>query len=383
MKLAIVIHDIKRRGGQERSTLEIVEGLSKKNECHVFASSAEGLPSNVVFHKVPILLRRPLIIKDFVFRVCATIQTMFGRYDFIHATGASVFKADFFTMQFLHKRWNIERRRLPAPSLLRRLKENLQVTIDRFSEALVISLNPNATYIAISGQVQNDLAICYGLKNIVTIRHGVNLEEFVPAAHDGVTEVGAARRSLGLPVQRKLLLFVGAFERKGLFFLLQSLGLNFKTFRDWDLIVIGEGPVERAKAVCSELEINDRVHFLGSKRNVADYYAACDLFILPSLYDPFGLVAIEALACGCPVIVSKDSGSFDLLSEGVNGWGLRDAGNVKEITSALDVALNPSVNLANMRSAARQSVINEAWPAKITQYQNAYLAVFSKLKVQP
>ena len=367
MKVAIVIHDINRRGGQERSTLEIVEGLSRKFDCHVFASSADGLPQNVKFHRVPVLLRRPLFVKDFVFRIFASIQVYFGNFDLVHATGASVFKADIFTMQFLHKRWNAERKRLPSLSFMRHLKEFVQVTIDRISEAVVIKLNRTATYVAISDQVRRDLTELYGLLNIISIRHGVNLDEFTPA----LTNVDSTRDQLGLPKNKKLLLFVGAFERKGLFFLLKALKAPFQNYQDWDLVVVGQGPIERARHECRNLGIENRVHFLGSRNDVARVYSASDLFILPSLYDPFGLVAIEALASGCPIIVSKDSGSFDLIKEGTNGFGLKDATNLNELETVLKKSFS-SPDLSSMRVAARQSVAGERWSAKIDQYVSAY-----------
>ena len=188
-------------------------------------------------------------------------------------------------------------------------------------------------------------------------------------AHDSV------RTELSLPKNKKILLFVGAFERKGLFFLLRALKTPFQIHQDWDLVVVGQGPVERAKNECRNLDIESRVHFLGSRADVARYYAASDLFVLPSLYDPFGLVAIEALASGCPVIVSRDSGSFDLIKEGVNGFGLNDATDLKSLESVLKKSFS-SPNLENMRAAARQSVTGELWSAKIDQY----VKVFEQLK---
>lgn len=369
MKIAFVIHDINRRGGQERSTLEILHGLSRDFECHVFASTAEDLPPNVHFHRVPVFLRRPLIIKDFVFRLFASLQVALGRFDLVHATGPCVLRADVFTLQFIQKRWKLERKIVPSRFFLQKLKDFLQSTVDGLSEAFVIKLNRNASYVAISEQVRGDLNRLYNLKNIVSIRHGVNLEEF-----NFEERTSSMRSDLApLPNGRKLLLFVGAFERKGLFYLLDALPSVFDFFPDWDLVVIGQGPIELAKAQCRLNKIEGRVHFLGNQTDMAKYYSACDLFILPSLYDPFGLVAIEALASGCPVVVSKASGSSDLVEEGVNGWVLSDATNADEIASVLKIAF--SCRLESMRKSARHSVENEHWSSKIEQYKQMYLAL--------
>jgi UDP-glucose:(heptosyl)LPS alpha-1,3-glucosyltransferase len=273
-------------------------------------------------------------------------------------------------MQFIHKRWNLERRRLNPQPFSRRLKESVQCFVDVLSERLVVALNRQALYVAISEQVRADLRQLYGLENIVTIRHGVNLDEFKPL----VQKRSVLRESLGIPAERKLLLFVGAFERKGLFYLLKALRAPFSAHRDWDLVVVGQGRIEYARALCRNHGIENRVYFLGGRTNVAQYYAACDLFILPSLYDPFGLVAIEALASGCPAIVSRDSGSFDLLEEGVNGWGLNDASDTQELGRVVGNAFSHHADLGLMRAKARQSVANESWREKIEQYRQVYVA---------
>lgn len=372
MKVAVVIHDINRRGGQERSTLEIVDGLSQQFDVHVYAASAEDLPANVKFHHVPVVLRRPLFIKDFFFRIFASLQLAFTKYDLVHATGASVFKADIFTLQFIHKRWKRERKRLTIYGLFRKLKESFQAKVDSLNEAIVVSLNPKATYIAISEQVKSDLEDLYHIRKVAKIRHGVNLTEFVPS-NDQMN----LRKKLNLPINRRLLLFVGAFERKGLFYLLDAAGKVFAKNSEWDLVVLGDGPIKLAREICHKNKIESRVHFFGNRKNVSEYYAACDLFILPSLYDPFGLVAIEALAAGTPIIVSKDSGSFDLLVAGKNGWGIADGTNISELENILELAFT-SQSLTEMRTHARQSVESESWNSKISEYVSLYRRIASE-----
>jgi len=77
--------------------------------------------------------------------------------------------------------------------------------------------------------------------------------------------------------------------------------------------------VARAKSLARDFGIGDRVHFLGGRDDVRPWYGAADAFVLPTLYDPFPNAALEAMACGLPVIVTFQCGAAELVSEGANG----------------------------------------------------------------
>jgi len=95
------------------------------------------------------------------------------------------------------------------------------------------------------------------------------------------------------------------------------------------LIVVGGDKAEaRATTLARDLGIGDRVHFLGARDDVRPWYGAADAFVLPTLYDPFPNAALEAMACGLPVIVTSQCGSAELVNEGANGM----------VCNALDVA---------------------------------------------
>ena len=88
---------------------------------------------------------------------------------------------------------------------------------------------------------------------------------------------------------------------------------------------------------------------MGSQKDVIPYYQAADLFILPSHYDPFGLVGAEALACGCPSILSSSSGCSALISEGKNGYILNDSRDDQALSKLILKFLESSQNLEAMR----------------------------------
>jgi glycosyltransferase involved in cell wall biosynthesis len=128
------------------------------------------------------------------------------------------------------------------------------------------------------------------------------------------------------------------------------------------LLVVGDGRQrgELAELVKS-LGLEDRVHFIGSRpwTELPRLYAAADLLVLPSLFEPWGAVVNEALACGLPVIVSDAVGCApDLVRTGENGW-IVPAGDAQALARALGEALNDVSGLARMGAVSAR--LAPAW----------------------
>jgi len=138
---------------------------------------------------------------------------------------------------------------------------------------------------------------------------------------------GEIRARHGIPESATLFLFVGSgFERKGMAALLQAMAmLPGETF----LLVVGRDRyLSRFQARARHLGLARRVLFVGSQQEVKPYYGAAEALVLPTLYDPFPNVALEAMASGLPVITSLKSGAAELIENGRNGF----------VCDALDVA---------------------------------------------
>jgi glycosyltransferase involved in cell wall biosynthesis len=114
------------------------------------------------------------------------------------------------------------------------------------------------------------------------------------------------------------------------------------------------------------------VIFSGFTKNVEKYYQASDVFTLPSLYDPFGLVGIEALAAGLPSAVSIQSGCSSLIEEGVNGSVINDPTSAAQIENSLEKIIRDAGTLQAMKSKARDSVSGCTWD----KVWNAYDKIF-------
>ncbi|MGH8704309.1 MAG: glycosyltransferase family 4 protein, partial [Burkholderiales bacterium] len=111
-----------------------------------------------------------------------------------------------------------------------------------------------------------------------------------------------------------------------------------------------------------------RIQLLGGLEDVRPLYAAADCFILPSLYDPFPNAALEALAMGVPVIVSRRCGAAELVREGENGWTCEanDAGGLVRLLALAAAAAGSERMRAAARATAQEHGI-EAMSARLVQ----------------
>jgi len=186
------------------------------------------------------------------------------------------------------------------------------------------------------------------------IYNGVDLERFHPRLK--AEHRAAMRARLGIPGSSLMFLFVGSgFERKGVPALLESFarsGINGSAH----LVVIGADRHAAAmQARAHSLGIAGRTHFPGPQRDVAAWYAAADCFVLPTLYDPFPNAVLEAMACGLPVITSRQCGAAELITAGREGWSC-DAWDIDALSghlSTLDVDQARQMGLAARALAER------------------------------
>ena len=152
----------------------------------------------------------------------------------------------------------------------------------------------------------------YPADKIDIVRNGVPLEafRFDPALRE------KSRSELKLKSNEMALLFAGSgWERKGLRFAIEAFELC--RHRNLRLLVAGRGDQRgyRPKRFFTE----EPVRFLGEVADLRPIYAASDIFILPSIYDPFSNACLEALACGLPVITTRDNGFSEVIEDGVHG----------------------------------------------------------------
>ena len=202
-----------------------------------------------------------------------------------------------------------------------------------------------------SRMVRDDIARRFGVNDekLQVIYNGVDLEAFHPRLRE---EKGLAlREKTGIAATTPVLLFVGSgYERKGLPTLLHALSLMSRS--DARLWVIGRDKDETLRRQLAQtLGVDDRVLFLGAQTDVKPFYGAADVFALPTLYDPFPNAALEALACGLPLVTTTTCGAAELITP-ANG-SVIGAGDAVALALSLDSLCSRA---PAMRDAARASV---------------------------
>jgi D-inositol-3-phosphate glycosyltransferase len=193
-----------------------------------------------------------------------------------------------------------------------------------------------------------------------TIPCGVDLELFHPRDRN------SDRRALGLPPDQPVLLAVGRLERlKGLDILVEALA-QLDDPRPLLLIAGGDAQSgeyrEELRAKARDLGVDEDVRFLGpvAHERLPMYYSAADVTVVPSYYESFGLVAVESMACGTPVVASRVGGLVSTVTDGVNGY-LIPWRCPEPFAEKLEVLLHNPELRANFSRSARRSVERFRW----------------------
>jgi glycosyltransferase involved in cell wall biosynthesis len=221
--------------------------------------------------------------------------------------------------------------------------------------------------VAISERVRKELKEYYDVPDdsIVTIPNGINLSRFNP--ENGKSRI-AIRQSFGVDDDVPLLLFVGSRYRiKGLKFAIQALA-KMKTKAV--LLVVGDDAMKTYRHLADELGVGERVIFAGARKDLPEIYPAADAFVLPTLYETFALVCLEAMASGLPVLASPVGGIEDYLRDGENGIHIPHDPAV--IARKVDEFLADKELQSRLRAAGLETVQEYEWEKIAAQYLNLF-----------
>lgn len=382
--LAFAIHDLNSWGGQERSTFQIASRLSKRwpLDVHSFTLDGESAGAAMKFHRVRPNIRRPFVAKATLYFL-STLWPFWikprlfgsqGAKPLIHATGACSLLSDVVQVQFVQAAWKDELRKLEkvkwrgdASSSLD-LYHRFVLEYDIVVEKQVYT--PNKTYIAISRSVAHELEKYFGLKkNVHVVHHGVDTSLFCPASGKSLSERAALRAQYGIAPDEIAILFVGAFARKGLGKAIEAVaGLERSQRGKVKLVAVGEGNRAAYENEARKLGVLDRLVLVRHTRNVVPFYQASDMFVLPTLYEPFGLVILEAMSCGLPVVTSKIAGASELIVDGESGKLISDPLDSGEISRHISALVNDTPLRERVGRNARQVALNQSWDKVADRY---------------
>jgi UDP-glucose:(heptosyl)LPS alpha-1,3-glucosyltransferase len=188
--------------------------------------------------------------------------------------------------------------------------------------------------IAVSNFVADDLIREFGIvpEKTITIYNGVDLDRFRPAGDS--SERDTIRQKFGVPASAPLVVFVGnGFARKGLGFLIEAWPL---VAGGAFLLVVGaDRQSDKFARQARALNVGARVVFAGTQPNVEAILRAADSFAMPSLFEPFGNVVMEAMASGLPAMTSAFSGVAEVIPASMRGFRVENPDDVGEVALRL------------------------------------------------
>jgi glycosyltransferase involved in cell wall biosynthesis len=216
--------------------------------------------------------------------------------------------------------------------------------------------------LAPSRRVQDDM-LAHGVRQVGLWRRGVDADQFHPRRSNHAMR---ARLTDGHP-DAPILLYVGrlASEKQ-----IDQLRPVLERVPDVRLAIVGDGPARQ------ELQ----QHFAGTRTTFAGYlrgeelwsaYASADIFVFPSAMETFGLVLIEAMAAGLPVVTSRVGGVDDMVRPGVNGYAFH-VGDVRGMINGVRAILSDPSKRRVMGRNARLYAETQTWPAMMDELVSCY-----------
>jgi len=150
------------------------------------------------------------------------------------------------------------------------------------------------------------------------------------------------------------------WERKGLLFAIEAMALCKN--RKMRLLVAGRGDARQYQTMRLRFWRENPVQFLGEVTDLVPVYAAADIFILPTIYDPFSNACLEALASGLSIITTRSNGFSEIIEDGVHGSIVDNPANLVGLRDAIrlwsDPSLRDAARLANIERASQFDISN-------------------------
>jgi len=378
MKIAIVRQRYNPFGGAERFVERALGALAEQGaQVTLITRNWDGAPREG-FRQVTCdpsysRLLGGRAARDRSFAQAVQAEWARGDYDITQSheriPGCMIFRAG----DGVHAAWLEHRARILNP--LQRLAQRfsgfhrylLQAEREMFADPALRAVICN------SHMVAEEISRFYGVdrSKLQVIYNGVDTERFHPSL--AATHRAALRRKLGVAQAAPLLLYVGSgFERKGVPQLLDAFAALPR--QDAVLLLVGaDRRLAAARRLAGRLGLGERVRFTGGVQDVRPYYGAADGFVLPTLYDPCPNAALEALACGLPIVTSQQCGAREWVRAGANGQVV-DALDVAGLGAGLDW-LCAAAGDAGVRAAARAAVAD----LTLTAMTQRLLALYEKL----
>ncbi len=376
MRIAVLRKKYTFHGGAEGFSGSFIESLANAgHEMHIFAikwqSSSEH--KNIHFHKVPSITFISFL-RDLTFAVSSyfLLKGQRKRFDIIQTHDKTLYQDVYRAGDGCHIEWLKQKWKRTGLAGRLSIVANPYHWLILALERSILNGHKFKKIIAISEMVKKNILDNYKVSpaDIEVIYNGVDLEKFHPANRKKYRS--EIRQKHGVPDGDFVALFMGSgFERKGVGYLIKAVESMKGPVT---VMIVGKGSEKKfqkispapslpkrgnqevplwKRGIKGDFQNEHKIIFCGPRKENYKYYAAADIFVFPTMYEPFGNVHLEALASGLPVITTKNSGASEIIKDGVQGFVIREPEDINTIAEKILFLINNSERLEAMSKNAR------------------------------
>jgi UDP-glucose:(heptosyl)LPS alpha-1,3-glucosyltransferase len=357
-------------GGAEAYAVAVALDLSQRHEVHVFAQTMDTSFQTVTFHPIALFFKRPRWLNQLWYAVATWWLTRVG-FDIVHSH-ENTWHGHIQTVHVIPMRCKNSN-----DGLRQKLKFFTSPRLWTYAalEFFRFRVNSKRLWVAVSIALMQQLQQMrppLPVSQLFSIAPGI-----YPRTNQGRGTTQKTHFFTDTTASSKILLWVGNDEvKKNLQTVLKTLSALDPSYK---LLVVGKAlPLKHWQEQLVALGIDDRVKFLGVVSHMSEIYASADLMLHPSLEDTFGMVVLEAMSHGLPVVVSSSEycGIAADLQHGLNAFILTNPKSTTEIKEAVEELSQPPV-LAKYQANSFAFANNCLWPHVAAQYEVLYQQVLS------
>ncbi len=375
-RIAVVSPSVDRQHGTERCLAEQLERLAAVYEIHLYSSSVNDINiERINWHRVPALPGPEFFSYLWFFAANHFVRWRDKAFRnlapaLVYSPGINCADANIISVHILFSELRSRLRqelRLNSNSVLhwprlihRKLYYGLAAVLERhfYSQTETLLIFPSNR---VAAMIERDF---HRTKYCSVIYHGCDTQRFRPEIRSVMRR--SARATLGLRDDQIAVLLIGNdWKNKGVGCLIEAVALSSQT--NFCILAVGKDDPAPYRTMIGRANLNDRVQFLPPRPDVEFYYAAADIYAGPSLEDAFSLPPLEAMACGLPVITSRNAGVSEIISHAKDGFILEDASDANELAKLLQLIAGDSELRDRIGKAAVVTASQYTWDRNASQ----------------
>jgi UDP-glucose:(heptosyl)LPS alpha-1,3-glucosyltransferase len=379
MRIGLVLEQFDpARGGREQWTWAYTQRLLELgHEVHIVARSCSAKARQLPIAYHPLQCDPSPIV--FAGAVRAVLEPL--ALDIVHDMGMGWY-CDVFHPHGGSMAASAERKLLFLPAWLRRLKRIANWWLPRHRTFRDLMARQYADHgqivLALSRASAADFVRFHGVdpRRIRIVYNGVDDQRFSPQSCRPHRD--AMRQQLGLaPDTVAALIVAHNFRLKGVPTLLRAMRRLHGAGRDVRLLIVGGKHLDSWQRHVARLGLGSRVVFAGRVEDPLPFYAAADIYVHPTYYDPCSLVVLEAAACGLPLITSRFNGASEMFTEGRDVLLVDDPADDCELAASMRTLLDDEVR-GRFGAAARRTVSQHSFRRNVDEILGIYREILAR-----